>query len=116
MANIFYLKQGDTYPNIETILADANGPVDLTDADVLFRMSVANTGNLMVEKPATVVVPQTGVDMGKVYAEFDPADTAELGEYRVEWRVTFANGKIATFPRGVGSTEFNKIIISQIVD
>jgi hypothetical protein len=115
MANTFYLKQGDTYPNIETILSDSNGPVNLAGATVLFRMSVANSGNLMVEKAATVVTPQSGVDIGKCYAEFVDADTAELGEYRVEWRVTFPNGKKATFPRGQADN-FNKVIIQQIVD
>lgn len=115
MANIFYLKKGDTYPNIETILSDENGAVNLTGCTVLFRMSVANTGNLMVEKLATVVTPQSGSDIGKVYAEFEPEDTAALGEYRVEWRVTFPNDKVATFPRGEG-TIFNKIIIQEVVD
>lgn len=115
MANTFYLKKGDTYPNIETILSDGGGPVNLSGCTVLFRMSVANTGNLMVEKNATVVTPQTGVDIGRCYAEFAPEDTEELGEYRVEWRVTFPNGKKATFPRGEG-TIFNKVIIQNIVD
>lgn len=115
MAETFYLKLGDTHPNIETILSDGNGPVNLSGCTVLFRMSVANTGNLMVQKAATVVTPQTGTDIGRCYAEFDAADTGELGEYRVEWRVTFPNGKVATFPRGEG-TKFNKIIIQEIVD
>jgi hypothetical protein len=115
MASTFYLKKGDTYPNIETILADGNGPVNLTGCTVLFRMSVANTGNLMIEKAATIVTPQSGGDVGKCYAEFEAGDTDELGEYRVEWVVTFPNTKSATFPRGEGDI-FNKVIIQQIVD
>jgi hypothetical protein len=115
MANTFYLKKGDTYPNIETVLSDTNGPVNLSGCSVLFRMSVANTGNLMVEKDATIVTPQTGIDIGRCYAEFTTGDTDEVGSYRVEWRVTFPNGKIATFPRGQ-SDNFNKVIVEEIVD
>lgn len=114
MANIFYLKKGDTYPNIETVLSDENGPVNLTGASVLFRMSQPSSGNLMVEKAATVVT-QAGDDIGRCYAEFAPEDTAELGTYRVEWKVTFSNGKVATFPRGEGVL-FNQVIIQEIVD
>lgn len=115
MANNFYLKKGDTYPNIETILSDGNGPVSLTGSTVLFRMSVANTGNLMVEKPATIVTPQTGGDIGKVWAEFEEGDTDIPGTYRVEWRVTFPSGKVATFPRGETAI-FNQVIITEAVD
>jgi hypothetical protein len=110
MANTFYLKKGDTYPNIETILSDSSGPVDLTGSTVDFIMSVANTGNLMIDKPANIVLPQTGGDIGKVYAEFETGDTDALGTYRVEWRVTFSNGKIATFPRGQ-TDNFNEVIV-----
>jgi hypothetical protein len=115
MANIFYLKSGDTFPNIETILSDSNGPVNLTGSVVLFRMSVANTGNLLIEQPATIVIPQAGADVGKCYYEFVDGDTDILGTYRVEWHVTFGNGKVATFPRGSGTT-FNQVIIQEVVD
>lgn len=115
MANIFYLKQGDNFPNIETILSDSNGPVNLAGSSVLFRMSVANTGNLLIEQPATIVTPQSGVDIGKCYYEFQVGDTDILGTYRVEWAVTFGNGKVATFPRGSG-TNFNQVVILEIVD
>ena len=97
MANKFYLKKGDTYPNIETVLSDSVGPINLEDADVVFRMSEAGSGNLMLEKVATVVMPQTGDDIGRCYAEFEDGDTDIIGTYRVEWRVTFPNDKIATF-------------------
>lgn len=115
MANIFYLKKGDNYPNIETILSDAAGPVNLTGSSVMFRMSVANTGNLMIEEPATIVSPQIGVDIGRCYYEFQVGDSDVLGTYRVEWVVTFGTGKVATFPRGSGTT-FNQVIVQENVD
>ena len=115
MANTFYLKRGDTFPNIETVLSDANGPINLTGCSVLFRMSVANTGNLLIEESATIVTPQSGEDVGRCYYELQIGDTDILGTYRVEWLVTFANAKKATFPRGEG-TLFNQVIIQEVVD
>lgn len=115
MANEFFLKLGDTYPNIETILSDTNGPVNLTGAIVLFRMSEPDTGNLMIERTATIVTPQSGADIGRVYIEFVDGDSDIEGTYRVEWRVTFGNGKIATFPRGQ-SANFNLIHVEEVVE
>ncbi len=114
MANTFYLKVDDTYPNIEAILSDTNGPVDLTGCDVTFRMSLPGVGNKFVEKAAVVVEPQTGADIGKVYAEFEDGDTDTPGTYNVEWKVVFPNTKIATFPRGTG-TKFNEVVIQDVV-
>lgn len=118
---IFYLKQGDTYPNIYTTLSDESGVINLTGCSVLFRMSEPDSGNLMVEKPATILSQGTPENLGKCYAEFATGDTDIAGKYRVEWRVTFPNGKIATFPRGivplVESDEiYNYVIIQEIVD
>lgn len=116
MANTFYLKKGDTYPDIMTILSDNDGPVDLTDCTITFRMSEPDTGNLMIEELATIVEPQTGGDIGKCYYSFTTGDTDIIGEYMVEWKVEFANGKIATFPRGTVDDIFNKVIIQAVVD
>lgn len=111
MANKFYLKKGDTYPNIETVLSDSNGPVDLTDCTVVFRMSEAGSGNLLVEKPAVVKDQSVEANLGKCYAEFEAGDTDIVGTYRVEWKVTFYGNKVATFPRSEAGTDFNYVII-----
>jgi len=112
--NIFYLKKNDTYPNVEATLSDVDGPIDLTDCTVKFRMSLPALDDKFVEKDATVVMPQTGADVGKVYAEFVDGDTDTIGTYSVEWKVTFPNAKVATFPRGTG-TSFNQIVIQEVV-
>lgn len=116
--NTFYLKVGDTYPNIETILKNGDGnPIDLTGATVRFRMSVAGGGNLMLEEDATLVTPQTGTDIGRVYYTWDTDDVAIAGTYQAEWIVTFSSGKIATFPRGVtNGTDFNLVVIEPVVN
>ncbi len=114
MANEFYMKKGDTAPSIETILSSAGNPVNLDGCTVLFRMSPAGTGNPLLERAATVVMPQTGADIGKVYFEWEDGDTDTTGTHDAEWRVTFTNGKKATFPRGSGEM-FNKVIIQSEV-
>ncbi len=121
MANFMFLKKGDTYPNISTTLSDENGPVNLTGCTVLFRMSEPDTGNLMLETAATVLGQGTPENLGKCYAEWDTGDTDIIGEYRVEWVVTFPNGKKATFPRGDSANPstagvFNKVYIQNNVD
>lgn len=116
MSQKFYLKKGDTYPNIETILSDRNGPINLEDCEVTFRMSESGSGNLMIEKPATVVMPQEEGNVGRCYAEFEAGETDIVGTYRVEWRVVFPNTKVATFPRSEAATDFNYVIIQQTVN
>ena len=113
MANDFFLKQGDTFPNLETILSDENGPVLLTGSVVTFRMG--QKGVLFLEKLATIVTPQTGADIGKCYIEFETGETDIVGTYNVEWRVEFAGGKVATFPRSNSSSDFNKLVIKKDV-
>lgn len=116
MANIFYLKKGDTYPNLVVTLSDENGAVNLTDCVITFRMSQPSSGNLMLEKSATILNQEVPANVGKCYVVFEDGDTDVVATYRVEWRVLFSNGKIATFPRGEGATIFNQIIIQEIVD
>lgn len=116
MANTFYLKRGDTYPDmVVQLLNEDDEPVNLTGATVLGRISEPSSGNLMIERAADVIT-QTGDDIGKISFEWEDGDSDILGTYRVEWRVTFSNGKIATFPRGSGADLYNQLIIQEIVD
>jgi hypothetical protein len=102
MPNTFYVKAGDTAPAIETILSDALGPVDLTGCTVIFRMSPDGGGNPLLEESATIVTPQTGADKGKVNYQWQTGDTDTPSTNKAEWKVTFPDGTIATFPRGSG--------------
>lgn len=116
MANIFYIKKGDTYPNIFTLLSDESGPVNLTGCTIEFVMSEEGTGNLMVQKPASQLDQSQPANVGKCYAEFDDGDTNIEGTYLVEWKVTFPSGKRATFPRGKKPDTFNKVVIQPVVE
>lgn len=111
---IFYLKKGDTFPRIEAILSDAQGAIDLTGCTVLFRCSIAGGGNDLLEEPAVILDQSINANKGHVYYEWQDGDTDEVGTHNCEWRVTFPNGKKATFPRGSGDS-FNRVIIQDEV-
>ena len=117
MANKFYLKKGDTYPDFLVQLLDEDDvPIDLTGATVLVKISEPGAGNLLISETATVVTPQTGNDIGKVFYVWQAGNTDIVGTYKAEWQVTFSNGKKATFPRGDNPDLFNEVIIQEVVD
>lgn len=115
MANEFYLKKGDTSPNLETTLSNEAGPVNLTDSTIVFHMSLSGTTTPVISKNATIVMPQTGNNVGRCYITWADGDTDITGTYKAEWKVTFGDGKIATFPRSKSPADFNKVIIQKVV-
>ncbi len=115
--NIFYIKKGDTYPNITTILSDENGiAVNLLGCSVDFVMSQDGINNLMIDSPAVVTDQSQVPNVGKCYYDWQDGDTDIEGTYLVEWRVTFPSGKKATFPRSKKADNFNKVVIQPIVE
>lgn len=113
--NNFFIKKGDTYPNITTLLSDEAGPVNLTGCTVDFIMSQAGVNNLMIDSPAVVLDQNQVPNVGKCYYVWQTTDTDVEGTYNVEWRVTFPSGKIATFPRSKKPDNFNKVVIQPVV-
>lgn len=90
----FNIKQNNTSPAIEYVIADPDGePVDLTDAKVDFVMEAGPDENV-IDAAATVDIPEEGV----VYYHWTTADTVESGLFRAEWRVTFPDNSVETFP------------------
>jgi hypothetical protein len=116
--NDFVLKTGDTYPPVIAQLLQFNNttnlyaPVDLTGATVHFRMSVTGAGNLLLDAAAVIVDAATGIV--RYDWAIDGSDTGVKGDYQAEWRVTFSDGRIATFPRGQ-TPDFNTIHIEDPV-
>ena len=110
MANEFTLKVGDTAPDIEAILSDTNGPVDLTGCTIVFRMSPDGGGNVLLEASATIV----DAAAGHVKYSWQTGDTDTASTNKAEWKVTFPSGKIATFPRG-GANLYNIVTIEDVV-
>ena len=88
----FYIKRGDTSPAIRYALEPAT--VVLTGATVRFQMRARNGAVLM--DAAALVVTATGTPT--VEYSWQAGDTATAGLYEAEFRVTYADGKIETFP------------------
>jgi hypothetical protein len=91
----FVIKQGDTSPDF---VADLKHPdksvVVLTGATVKFHMRSSRRGSTPVVGNASIVNDLTGT----VKYEWAASDTASTGDYEVEFEVTFADGKIETYP------------------
>jgi hypothetical protein len=91
----FYIKTGDTSPAIRYALDPAS--VVLTGATVRFQMRQRRSrgGATLIDAPA-VVVTTTGTPT--VEYQWEAADTASTGTFEAEFRVTYSNGGIETFP------------------
>jgi hypothetical protein len=91
----FYIKRGDTTPAIRYALDPAS--VVLTGATVLFQMRPRRPkGAAAVIDSAAVVVTATGTPT--VEYAWQPGDTDNAGLFDAEFRVTYADGKVETFP------------------
>ncbi|AUX08920.1 hypothetical protein AArcSl_1289 [Halalkaliarchaeum desulfuricum] len=94
MSESFHLKAGDTSPQIEAVLRSNDGnPVDLRDAEILFRLRAPRGGDVLVEELAEVVDED-----GLVRYTWDEEDTDEPGRYRAEFVVEYVNGDVESFP------------------
>jgi len=93
----FYIKQNDTASFITRDLKDAFGaPVNVTGATVKFSMRVKPAGTVKVDDQDAVIVT---AGTGRVRYEWTAANTNTADEYEGEFQVTYANGKIQTFPK-----------------
>ena len=92
----FYIKANDTASFLTRDLKDAFGaPVNVTGAAVKFSMRVKPAGTIKVDDEDAVIVT---AGTGRVRYEWTAANTNTADEYEAEFQVTYANGKIQTFP------------------
>jgi len=104
MAN-FYIKAGDTDPDMVAILKDPNGAAyDLTSASVMLHMSRKN--RVKINSEATV----TDSASGTVTYSWAVGDTDLAGPWDIEWQITWADtGEIVTVPNdGHDTVEITK--------
>lgn len=96
----FYIRQGDTASDIADVLRDANEqPVAVNGAAVDFVMSPLRGGPPKVDDDAQNDDDGSPANKGKVrYVWENAAQTDTPGDYLVGWKVTYASGKVQTFP------------------
>lgn len=106
MGEKFYLKGGDTAPNLEAVLSDATGtPIDLTSAAAEIRIRRPRSTETILREPVTITTPENG----SVRYNWDTTDTAKSGRYRLDFVVEYPTGDQETFP----NDGFHDLIITQ---
>lgn len=89
-----YMKQNDTAPDLQVDILDGNGAaVDVSGASIVFNMAAGG-----VPKVASGAVTIVTAASGVVKYVWQAADTTTPGIYEGEFQVTFAGGKIETYP------------------
>ena len=94
MAQEFFIKRNDFSPTIRVSLKDALGAyVNLNAATVVFKMQ-SLFGGAIISRDAVIF------DTSEAVVEYvwQGTDTATSGSFRVEFEVTYADGKVETFP------------------
>jgi hypothetical protein len=97
-SNVFEIKEGDTLPEIETVLLDGAGsPLNMTNA-ISVTLKMVSCGH-----PRTVVLNHVAATFvadatGTVSYAWQTGDTAVPGKYNIEWRATFPVVGVITIP------------------
>lgn len=90
----FDIKRGDTSPALSRVLRDGNGAaINLVGATVGFSMWLRGEPATISEAVATI-----GPADGQVVYAWQPGDTAKAGAYFAEFKVTYSDDTIETFP------------------
>jgi hypothetical protein len=116
MTDSISFKRGDTAAVVRaTLYADDAGttPVDLTGATVKFFMVVvpgvgSSPAGLKVNGTCTIL----NAAAGQVGYDWITADVDTAATYKAEFQVTYASGKIQTFPR----TGYLTVVITEDLD
>ena len=88
MSDTFYIKRGDTSPALRYALEPVVG---LVGASVQFQMRMRD-GATIIDAPCAIL------EGSMVEYGWSASDTAEAGLFEAEFRVTYADGAVETFP------------------
>jgi hypothetical protein len=111
--NPIVYKRGNTWPPIDDIITDRNGPVD-TSAAITLRFLIRKgtpDGELVATGTATAGNPDTAAVDGGIRYLPTATDTDDIGNFIGEWELTFSGPKVASAPNGPG--EYIPIIITE---
>ena len=92
---LFIIKENDTSPDIMAVLKSPEGEViDLSGAQVKTYMSDYSGEEIIINADAQIIDALEG----KVVYSWTEGDTQKPGRYKLEFEVTFADGKVQTYP------------------
>lgn len=106
----FYLKVGNTGPDLQVELLDDDGnAIDITGySSIKFSMRAKRTGTVIIDSTAATEI---STNPGIIKYEWQAADTVTAGEYEGEFEVVLVLGQIVCFPnRG-----YIKILIAESI-
>lgn len=89
----FTIKRNDTAPPIVVVLSDAEGPIDLTNAEAIHIYLRSDTR--LVKTAAMDVVDVTA---GKARYVWQSGDLSEANEYKMEFEINWEDGTVQTVP------------------
>lgn len=92
------LKQNDTAPNLDYRFTIDGSPVDLSNvADIEF-IAYNEYEEKVIDENLNGGVSVTNASSGEVLYDISASDTKNVGEFDAEWRATFNDGEVITFP------------------
>jgi hypothetical protein len=105
----FIIKRNDTSPVMDArLLTEQKNAVGLEGATVVFNMR-NSTGPVVIDRAAVTVLE---AESGLVRYEWLTNDTASTGVFQGEFEVTFADGKVETFPKSdKANANFIEIVV-----
>lgn len=98
MSQTWPIKRGDREPKFSAKLAVDNAGQDLTGCSVKFIMKKPGAATPKISAAATIDQTVDSSTFGDVSYSWGATDTDELGLFRAEFEVTFANGNKRTWP------------------
>lgn len=96
----YVVKKRDTAPVVSDTLLDGDGvAVNLSGATVAFHMTDWTRSTVVIASGSATGPSGGALDSsGVVEYAWQTNDVAAAGIYRAEWQVTFAGGKVETWP------------------
>lgn len=95
----FDIKRGDTWPPLDAILSDQNGPINLTTASAVKLLFKTVTGSTSYSRICTITSAAGGaVRYAWTSADASTGPTSVVNSFNVEWEITWSDGGITTVP------------------
>lgn len=95
MLDTFFIKRGDTGPDLQRQLLDESGnPLNLSSATVRFNMQLKGGAVAISRAAATIVNASTGI----VKYSWQAGDTDTAGSYEGEFEITYPDSSVETVP------------------
>jgi hypothetical protein len=97
------LKAHDTYPPLQVVLSDANGPINLTAASQVRVIMKGTTGGSIALVTGVMTISASPVGGFAAYT-WAAGDTAIPNTYNVEFEIAWTTGGIETVPNDIYRT------------